>query len=556
MKNFNSSIFLLLICSVTIAQTPVVIRGPYLQNPTSASMVVKWRTDVATDSRVSFGTSQSSLTTNVDSSTQTTEHTVKITGLSPYTQYYYTIGTTSQVLEGPGANYRFKTSLAPGVVEPIRVWAIGDFGKGNQKEADVRDSYVNYLGSGHNDVWLWLGDNAYDTGTDQEFQDKVFNDQYGYNNLFTYMPFMPCPGNHDYGSISPPPGSIDPQVHTGPYLDIIDVPKNGEAGGVPSGTELYYSYDYSNVHFVSLNSELGSLTAAYDYIGAFSGDFENLPMVSWLRDDLEANDKEWVIVYWHQCPYSKGSHDTDDAWEFYIKAMRENITPILEEYGVDLVVNGHSHVYERSLLIEGHTGNSSSFSAANIVNGGNGNFDQGQPYYKFRLTPEPNQGTVYVVCGNAGSSEGNPPLDHPAMPVGDGCDTCIGSFVIDIDSNRLDGKYLRADGSIGDHFTIIKQDLPLSVEENSSTVMNVNVFPNPFSSITRIEYELAENNAVNIELTDITGKKIQTLFTGNQVTGKHSLEINGEKLNLSKGEYIVLFSNGEHIYHKRMVKFE
>jgi hypothetical protein len=555
MKYIYFSIIFILSGITAAAQT--VTRGPYLQNPTSTSMVVKWRTDVASDSRVSFGTSQGSLTTTVDSLTSTNEHTVKISGLDPYTQYYYSIGTTTQVLAGPSANHRFKTSLAPGVEQPIRVWAIGDFGKGNQKEADVRDSYVDYLGSGHNDVWLWLGDNAYDTGTDQEYQDKVFNDQYGYNSLFTYMPFMPCPGNHDYGSISPPPGSIDPQVHTGAYFDIIDVPKNGEAGGVASGTELYYSFDYSNVHFVSLNSELGSTTAAYDYIGAFSGDIENLPMVSWLRQDLTANTKEWTIAYWHQCPYSKGSHDTDDFWEFYIKAMRDNITPILEEYGVDLVVCGHSHVYERSYLIEGHTGTSDNFSNANLVNGGSGNFDAGQPYYKYRQTADPNKGTVYVVCGNAGSSEGGPSLDHPAMAVGNGCDTCIGSFVIDIDANRLDGKYLKADGTIGDHFTMIKSDFPISIsEEANSPVMNVNVFPNPFSSSARIEYELMENKTVTIELTDITGRQIQTLFSGNQSTGKHTIDIDGQKLNLSKGEYIVLFSNGENIYHKRVVKFE
>lgn len=553
-KYFYLSFITSFIGLTATAQT--VVRGPYLQNPTSSSMVIKWRTDNASDSRVSYGTTQGSLTVNVDSSTQTTEHTVKITGLDPFTQYYYSIGTTTTVLAGPSANHRFKTSTAPGTNQPTRIWAIGDFGKGSQKEADVRDSYVNYLGNGHNDVWLWLGDNAYDNGTDQEYQDKVFHDQYGYNSLFTYMPFMPCPGNHDYGSIAPPPGTINPQNHTGAYFDIIDVPKNGEAGGVPSGTELYYSFDYNNVHFISLNSELGSLTPAWDYIGAWSGDVENLPMGSWLRQDLAANTKEWTIAYWHQCPYSKGSHDTDDAWEFYIKAMRENITPILEEFGVDLVVCGHSHVYERSYLIEGHTGNSSSFGPSNLVNGGSGVLADGQPYYKYRQTAEPNKGTVYVVCGNAASNESNPDLNHPAMAVGHGCSDCVGSFVIDVDDNQLHGKYLKADGTIGDHFTMIKQDFPTSTDEMVSPLSKVNVYPNPFSSNTRIEYELTQSNSINVELTDVNGKKVATLYNGNQAAGKHSIEINGEELKLSKGQYIVLFSNGDTVYNKRLVKFE
>ena len=75
-------------------------------------------------------------------------------------------------------------------------------------------------------------------------------------------------------------------------------------------------------------------------------------------------------------------------------------------------------------------------------------------------------------------------------------------------------------------------------------------------SSARIEFELMENKTVTIELTDITGRQIQTLFSGNQSTGKHTIDIDGQKLNLSKGAYIVLFSNGENIYHKRVVKFE
>lgn len=536
------------------AQT--IVRGPYLQNPTSSSMVVKWRTDSPTDSRVSYGTSQGLLTNVVDSATQTTEHTVKISGLDPFTQYYYSVGTSTQVLAGPSNKHYFKTSPAPGVVQPIRVWAIGDFGKGSQKEADVRDSYVNFTGNTHTDVWLWLGDNAYDTGTDAEYQQKVFEDVYGYNSLFTYMPFMPCPGNHDYGSISPPPGAIDPQNHTGAYFDIIDVPKNGEAGGVASGTELYYSFDYSNVHFISLNSELGSSNAAYDYIGAVSGNPENLPMVQWLRQDLQANTKEWTIAYWHQCPYSKGSHNSDDFWELFIKAMREHINPVLEEFGVDLVVCGHSHVYERSYLLKGHYGNSSSFNNSMKVSGANGVEAEGQAYYKYRQTAEPNQGTVYVVCGNSASNESNPALNHPAMVYGDGCSDCIGSFVIDIDGARLDGKYLKANGTIGDHFTIFKQDFPLSANENASPLTGITVYPNPFSSSTRIEYELKESNLLDVELYDISGRKIHTLFSGKQSTGKHFIDVDADALQLSKGEYILKFSNGDKLYHKRVLKLE
>jgi len=72
----------------------------------------------------------------------------------------------------------------------------------------------------------------------------------------------------------------------------------------------------------------------------------NSPMANWLRADLDANTNQWLIAFWHHPPYSKGSHDSDD--EIELIEMRQNIVPILEAHGVDLVVCGHSHNYERS----------------------------------------------------------------------------------------------------------------------------------------------------------------------------------------------------------------
>src|SRR5688500_4789499 len=64
-----------------------ITRGPYLQQGTSTSVIVRWRTDLATDSRVSFGTSPSTLTSSATNIPQTTEHEVRLTGLTPDTQY-------------------------------------------------------------------------------------------------------------------------------------------------------------------------------------------------------------------------------------------------------------------------------------------------------------------------------------------------------------------------------------------------------------------------------------------------------------------------------------
>ncbi len=98
------------------------------------------------------------------------------------------------------------------------------------------------------------------------------------------------------------------------------------------------------------------------------------PMLTWLVDDLMATGADWVIAFWHHPPYTKGSHDSDV--EPPLVEMRENVLPILEDFGVDLVLAGHSHSYERSFLLDSHYGSSATLKPATmILNGGDGRLD-------------------------------------------------------------------------------------------------------------------------------------------------------------------------------------
>jgi hypothetical protein len=252
-----------------------------------------------------------------------------------------------------------------------------------------------------------------------------------YDELLRKTVVWPTIGNHDaYAG-----GFGFPHF---PYLDIFSLPTNGEAGGVPSGTERYYSYNYGNIHFVCLDS----MTVDRSSTG---------PMCAWLRADLEANTSDWLIAYWHHPPYSKGSHHSD--FEIELIEMRENVVPILESYGVDLVMAGHSHSYERSFLLNGHYGLSTSLQPAMKLNGGSGRENDSGAYSKADTGPGPNQGAVYVVAGSSGWVTPDFGLDHPAMFISL---RHLGSMVLDIDGHRMDAKFLREDGSVADYFTIIK----------------------------------------------------------------------------------------------------
>jgi hypothetical protein len=490
----------------------VLLRGPYLQAPTMDSVVLRWRTDVPVLGRVWFGPSPDSLAWVADGAAPATDHRVMVRGLQADTRYYYAIGHDSVRLSGPDSNHFFRTYPPSGTVRPIRVWAIGDFGRGSALQESVRAAFEDHDVERETDVWLWLGDNAYSDGTDQEYQDKVFTGPWGYGTLFPNLPFHAIPGNHDYNQISPAQGTVNPPDQTGVYFDIIDAYTRGEAGGVPSQTELYYSFDYGNVHFICLNSELGSvINPAHDWTGAHPiFPFNGSPMMDWLVADLSQNTLPWTVVLFHQPPYSKGSHDSDDFWEVYMKAMREHWLPVLEQAGVDLVLSGHSHVYERSFLIRGHYGNSGSWNPQSmLVNGTSGNPDLNETYLKAPT----DQGTVYVVQGNSGSSESGSALDHPAMFFSHGCDTCAGSTLLEIHGDTLTGQYLAQDGQVLDRYRILKGAANAALP-GASSWGTFRLYPNPTEGRCRLEAQIPVEGELNVSLCDRAGQEIRGLFRG------------------------------------------
>lgn len=540
MKNIFLHLIIFLGIMSSGAQTPPLV-GPYLQSPTSSSIKVKWWTDSLSVSsgKVMYGTAPGALSQTAIDTTTTTKHTVSITGLSPDTKYYYAIYNDNTFVEGNDAEHWFKTFPAPGITKPLRAWVIGDFGKGNDKQARVRDAYEAYDTVG-TDLWLWLGDNAYADGTEAEFLSKVFDSTYGYRNQMKHWAFEPSPGNHDYNSVSPIISPKPPLQHAGPYYDLVDVYQHGEAGGIPTGHELFYSFDYANAHFISLNTEVGNLfSAADDWTGVcLTGNFTGSPQTQWLIQDLQANTKPWVIVYFHQPPYTDGSHESGAFYEVYMRAMRKYFAPIWEQYGVDLVICGHTHVYERSYLVKGCYTESTDITSDNYLSTNNGIEAQGQAFVKYTQGFNANMGTVYVNNGNSGSSETGAGFNHPYMFSEYGCDTCCGSFVLDINGDRLDGRHINLRGEEIDHFTMFKVDGSSAIKEAKDDMGALQVIPNPFSKTTTLAFDLAAAGNVKVTLLDMNGRSVE-VFAGLLQPGKQLISIDATKLQLAKGVYTV-----------------
>ncbi len=415
--------------------TPLALRrGPYLQCGSPTNMIVRWRTDWFSDSVLRYGTNLAQLDHALSNATLSTEHEINITGLTADTLYFYAVGAGGTVLAG-GTNCYFRTS--PVEARPVRLWVVGDSGTANDHARIVRDAYYAITGPAHTDALLMVGDNTVGDGFDNDLQQAVFD---MYDDFLRRTVAWPSLGNHDAGDAPDVFGN-----GAGPHCDIFSLPMQGEAGGLASGSELYYSFDYANAHVVCLDSYISDRSS-------------NGPMLTWLQQDLAATDKDWILAYWHHPPYSWAEHNSD--YETIEIEMRERVVPILEAYGVDLVICGHSHVYERSYLLNGHYGYSWELQPATMVlDSGSGCAASAGPYRKAAGGLGAHGGTVYAVCGCSGRGESGGMPTHPAMTVSLGG---YGSMVVEINGLQLRARFLRPSTDIEDDFTLDKS-MPTSV---------------------------------------------------------------------------------------------
>lgn len=151
-------------------------------------------------------------------------------------------------------------------------------------------------------VVFTTGDHAYDSGTAREFR-NCYGPTWGRHRART----RPSPGNHDYRTAG-----------AAPYYAYF-----GENAGPPG--RGYYSYDVGAWHIVSLNSNLRAEARS--------------EQERWLRTDLVAHPTRCTLAYWHHPVFSSGPHGNSPRMLA--------LWSVLYEFGVDVVVNGHDHHYER-----------------------------------------------------------------------------------------------------------------------------------------------------------------------------------------------------------------
>jgi tartrate-resistant acid phosphatase type 5 len=244
-----------------------------------------------------------------------------------------TLPSTVQIYtpEPPAAELNLTvTPVSSATTSPVVVFAaIGDYGSGNQSEADVAKLVLSW----QPDFIITLGDNNYPSGAAQHMDEAIgqFYHSYIYPYLGSYGAgaevnrFFPSLGNHDLIS-----------QNGKPYYDYFTLP----------GNERYYDFTWGPVHLFALDD----IESEPDGVGASS------VQASWLKAGLAGSTSPWNIVYMHYPPYSSGMHGSTD-WARWPYA----------EWGADAILAGHDHTYER--LVEN--------GLMYFVNGlgGNGRYD-------------------------------------------------------------------------------------------------------------------------------------------------------------------------------------
>jgi len=332
---------------------------------------------------------------------QTTRiHEVHVCGLHPNTTWYYKAG-------GPGhwsAVYDVATGPAPGAAKPFRFSVAGD----SRGEPEAFAEVERKIASEAPDFQIFTGD-AVSFGANQSDWNAFFeasSDGFHVEDAMARIPFMPVNGNHESLVIN--------------YFAEFALPGTVSPGEVAdSGGGEWYAFSYGNAHFLMLDDQPTGSDLDHE--------------TAWLKADLSKLDRHatpWVFAVHHKPMYTASAHPPDmqarQAWQ-----------PVFDQYKVDFVLNGHNHVYERSLPIRGFRPGGEIGALAKADESG---------------APVDGSGTIYVVAGGAGA----PLYDVGHAYFSARAEKTRNYVVFDIDGRTLTYRSMRPDGSRIESFTYSK----------------------------------------------------------------------------------------------------
>ncbi|MCZ2400705.1 MAG: metallophosphoesterase [Phycisphaerae bacterium] len=370
-----------------------VAEGPMVQQAGPHSVRIVWYLSRPDESGFRLKDAVASVTTLQ----QGRRWSARVEGLEPGREYAYEILDGDQVI----ATHAFRTERP--VQEPFSFVVFGDSGKGTKAQFQVAAQMAALAP----DFMVHTGDVVYPDGSRGRYRKRFFDP---YRELLPSVAFWPCLGNHDVSL----PGAEA-------YHEIFELPENGPPD---QPAEQNYWFDYGQARFVVLNSNLpeAELSAS---------------VAPWLAQALKGAPP-WRFAVFHHPPYTAGSHKPSGA-------LQRVIVPVLEAGGIDIVFNGHDHMYQRTepLLAGQPAAAASADDAAALVAPGSDGATV--------------RGIVYIVSGAGGARlyDLAPADRRPAYFAA--LDNSVHSFThVRIDGSTLHLRQIAADGRVLDEWSLTK----------------------------------------------------------------------------------------------------
>lgn len=278
-------------------------------------------------------------------------HTAKITGLQPGTTYYYRIGDASK-----GYWSKVGTITTADNSDSLTFFHVSDSQAGIGKQYSAWANVLETAFDMYPDsaFLMHTGDNV-DHGDNFRQWKWLFNSA---SDSLMNTAYMSLAGNHE---------AKGEYAITNNFL-LPTHPEQDETQGV------YYSFDYNNAHFIVLDSN------KVDDDTGFSEE-----QLAWLKADAKASDAQWKIVAFHKAVYSNGSHYDDDD----VVAMRAQLASLMPELGIDIVLQGHDHVYLRT----------DAMNSNQVVEVYEMEVNNDGKVYTAKVNPD---GTIYAIDGCSG----------------------------------------------------------------------------------------------------------------------------------------------------------
>lgn len=311
------------------------VRGPIVESTTTTDTKIAWQTLKPTTSVVEYGLT-TSLGKRIESEMLTTDHVLQLIDLEPSATYHYRVGGIAGEIPRFSKTTSFKTLKPSG---PVRLMLLADSGSGNL----LQHKFAKVIRDNQPDAILYAGDIIYNfkSGPPNYYPD--FRHFSVYKKHMKSVPYFTAIGNHElyHGDAA--------------YLNAFHLPTNNlpTLGLKPpnldypfSGTEHFYSFDVGDAH----------VSVLYNPWYAHHNFSKDTNQLHWLTNDLATTSKPWKLLLGHFPVASSAGHGYSD---YDGNALPDTIDfgntiyPIVAKYGVDLMLAGHSHSFEKFNPING-----------------------------------------------------------------------------------------------------------------------------------------------------------------------------------------------------------